>query len=367
MDERELRERLNETGGAFHFEYESVDRVVRRARSRTLRMQALAAAVVVGSVVIVMSVLAGEEGRLSPHPQQPVGPGPTETAPDARDVNYVIDLDTGETTPLPRSIIEAIGEAGSREGDHYALSPDGSRLVFVGTGEEGSPQIFVAGIDGSRVRQITHDPTLATSPAWSPDGETIAYEGYGDGDVRNLFVVELATGESTQVTDVRRHAYGTQFTPDGSSLLYDSGSNQFPWARTVRIADGATKLLIGRDEGLSHTMNPSLSPDGSQVTFMGGPLGGPGPRRYVANADGSGRREINAECYGSNPAGTWSPDGTRIVCESDTGLVVVVDIATGDSVHVAEGTGGIWLDQNTLLVEICPLNPASCDRGYPSP
>jgi len=295
--------------------------------------------------------------------------GPTVAQPGSAvpEVDYVIDLDTGETTPLPRSIIAAIGKAGSREGDHYALSPDGSGLAFVGTGEQGSPQIFVAGIDGSRVRQITHDPTLATSPAWSPDGETIAYEGYGDGDVRNLFVIELATGESTQVTDVRRHAYGTQFTPDGSSLLYDSGSNQFPWARTVRIADGTTKLLIGRDEGLSHTMNPSLSPDGSQVTFMGGPVGGPGPQRSVANADGSGRRVINAECYGSNPAGTWSPDGTRIVCRSDTGLVVVVDVATGDSVHVAEGTGAIWLDRNTLLVEICPLNPASCDRAYRSP
>jgi hypothetical protein len=59
---------------------------------------------------------------------------------------------------------------------------------------------------------------------------------------------------------------------------------------------------------------------------------------------------------GSNPAGTWSPDGSRIVA---TGLnesaqwraIIVVDIATGTSTPVAEGSVAIWLDDHTLLIE----------------
>jgi hypothetical protein len=72
----------------------------------------------------------------------------------------------------------------------------------------------------------------------------------------------------------------------------------------------------------------------------------------VANADGTELRLIPGRP--SNPAGTWSPDGSRIVClKHDTrrSPIIVVDITTGDAVPVAEGTEAIWLDDHTLLVE----------------
>jgi Tol biopolymer transport system component len=56
----------------------------------------------------------------------------------------------------------------------------------------------------------------------------------------------------------------------------------------------------------------------------------------------------------SNPAGTWSPDGSRIVClQVDTrrSAIIVVDVTTGDASPVAEGSEAIWLDDHTLLVE----------------
>ena len=53
---------------------------------------------------------------------------------------------------------------------------------------------------------------------------------------------------------------------------------------------------------------------------------------------------------GFNPAGTWSPDGTRIVCNGDN-YVQVVDVVTGEVSFVAEGKGAQWLDDHTLLVE----------------
>ena len=76
------------------------------------------------------------------------------------------------------------------------------------------------------------------------------------------------------------------------------------------------------------------------------------PGRPVrVNADGTERRTIRG--YGSNPAGMWSPDGSRIVClGTGHGGIIVVDIATGDASLVAEGTEAIWLDDHTLLVEV---------------
>jgi len=286
--------------------------------------------------------------------------GPSVTVPGVPAVDYVIDLNTGVMTPLPKAIIRSLGKSDERGpypslSPQYAVSPDRSRLAYVGTGDEGSLQIFIAGIDGTGIRQMTQDPLRATSPAWSPDGTKIAYEGYGSEDVRNLFVLDVATGESTQITDESRDVWWPQFTPDGSSLVYTGGSSSYPVLRTVPVAGGKSTLLIGPGEGVTDAGDGSLSPDGSLVTFLGSGWprsdkpGHCGPCRFVANADGTERRVIPG--WISNPAGTWSPDGGRIV-SSDGNGVIVVDIATGDASRVAEGSAAIWLDRHTLLVEV---------------
>ena len=76
----------------------------------------------------------------------------------------------------------------------------------------------------------------------------------------------------------------------------------------------------------------------------------------MSNVDGTGFGLLPGHL--SNPAGTWSPDGTRIVCSGADGVsgggIIVVDVATGDFTRVAQGKGAIWLDDHTLLVEAGP-------------
>jgi dipeptidyl aminopeptidase/acylaminoacyl peptidase len=289
---------------------------------------------------------------------------------DVSEADHVLDLRTGEMTPLPRAILRSLGETGrgSEPESQYAASSDGSMLAFVGTGADGTLQIFVAGIDGTGVRQMTHDPTGATWPAWSPDGTMIAYARSGTEESTGLFVLDVATGESTQVTDETASFtsfHGLQFTPDGSSLLYTGGTERKSGGgtiggelRTVPIAGGRSTLLIGPEGDasgdLANAVNGSLSPDGSLVTFKGVEnFSSRDVQRWVANADGTGRRELQP-CYNSIPAGTWSPDGSRIVCNKDVpyDTILVVDVTTGDARRVARGLAAIWLDDHTLLVEI---------------
>lgn len=53
-------------------------------------------------------------------------------------------------------------------------SPDGSRLVFARSSEDGAQGIYVARRNGGGLRRLTrgHDG----EPAWSPDGDTIVFE-----------------------------------------------------------------------------------------------------------------------------------------------------------------------------------------------
>jgi Tol biopolymer transport system component len=238
-------------------------------------------------------------------------------------------------------------------------------VAYVVTADE--DQIFIAGIDGTGARQVTHDANGAWSPAWSPDGTSIAYEALDGGHVHSLNVLDVDSGESTQITAVNR-AYvravdqsllphqplEPQFTPDGSSLVYTGGSDRRPVIRTVSVAGGESTLLIGPAGNLRDAENGSVSPDGSLVTFLGSQIGGPGLQRWVANTDGTERRLL-PDVYGipcrSNPAGTWSPDGSRIVC-SEASRIIVIDIATGGASSVAQGRGAIWLDDHTLLVSV---------------
>ena len=274
----------------------------------------------------------------TPAPAVPAS-GPTGSKP------VLLDLETGETTPLARSLAR---------GRNFAASLDGTRLAFVAPGEEGSPQVFVARIDGTQVRQVTHGQPGAAWPAWSSDGRMVAYQ---DGSTRrpyhSLFVLDLATGESKQVADDSYGTgYGSQFTPGGSKLVYTSGERGTYQLRAVPVAGGESTLLLGEQ-----LANGSFSPDGSRVTFYGIDYSTSESRcdcLILANSDGTDPHVV-AGCLLSDPAGTWSPDGSRIVCRggnpNNRNKVVVVDMATGRSSRVAKGGSAVWVDNHTLLVE----------------
>src|SRR5215218_6745597 len=122
---------------------------------------------------------------------------------------------------------------------------------------------------------------------------------------------------------------------------------------TVNPDGSVLKKLDGLGEDLVSVRDPAFSPDGSKLAFVGERDTTDRPSRYdvyVADTDGSGRRNLTAAYHdepdwqfymesGSLQHSAWSPDGSKIAFSmfsspDETGALFVVG---------ADGTGGLQL------------------------
>src|SRR5882672_3449473 len=100
--------------------------------------------------------------------------------------------------------------ATDQPGVHLALSPDGTRLVYMGSGTSGQPQLFLRPLD-----QINATPLSVSergsNPTFSPDGQSVVFSA----PVGILKVVSLAGGPPIVLTDSAVPAVQASWGPEG--------------------------------------------------------------------------------------------------------------------------------------------------------
>jgi TolB protein len=221
-------------------------------------------------------------------------------------------------------------------------------IAFVGSGDGGESEIFVANANGTEIRQVT-SAGGATMPAWSPDGETIAFTAPDRGGTENVFLFDFATGVASQLTFEEKFAFNPEFTPDGADVVFSSRRGNGDDVLVVPVAGGTPNFLVseaGFDAG-----DGAVSPDGSHLSFAFGPNAGGALGRWLADASGSDRRQIADGA--TFPSATWSPDGNRLAYWSfPSETVFVYDVASGEARDVADGAWPTWLNAHTLIVEV---------------
>jgi Tol biopolymer transport system component len=346
------RDLLVGVGKRYELPEPAFERLVLR-RDRKRRNNRIAAGIV-GIAVFVAAVWIVTSVGSVDRPQTPAVPGGAETGPTPAPpggtgrVPYLIDLNTGELTPLPTSIAGGLG---------FQVSPDGTMVTYV-SDVEGYGQVYIASLDGTDVQQVTHSqtngPGIPDFPDWSPDGTAIAYVSGVEGDgIRSVFVFDLATGETSRVTKEKTPGLGAlfpQFSPDGASIVYEGYRGDGYGVRSVPVTGGKSTLLLGGGKNDVWASFPTFSPDGSALAVRCY-----GPRLEgicIADADGTNLRELVSDpsVYKDLSGLEWSPDGTRIAY-TNLARVFVVDVATGETTFVDEGIADDWLDDHTLIIE----------------
>jgi Tol biopolymer transport system component len=267
-------------------------------------------------------------------------------APETATGAFLLDLATGETTPLPE---------GLAEGTTYVASPDGARLAYARQRYVPGGSVEIANLDGTDVRTIEPSEGRAISDGarWSPDGTMLVYqESAGIGALGSLFVHDLASGDRTKLTDLQPASgywfwISASFSPDGRQVIFHlprSSSAITKWdAWSVPVTGGEPTLV------LRNATFPLYLPDGERIAFLVPAPSSFGERIAIVSADGSGPRRTLVDAGGEIWWPAISPDGTRIAYAVD-GSIHVVDVSTGITSEVAEGRQADWLDDDTLVV-----------------
>jgi WD40 repeat protein len=263
------------------------------------------------------------------------------------------DVETGREIRMPRdNIIKLWNNTAVREINYdwvyaghsisvscVAISPDGSRIVSVGsTGAFGLEDIKLWDTTTRReIRSFSSKINYVRTMALSPDGRQIL-SGMNDWTVK---LWDSTTGKEVRTfSDYSIWGNTITFSPDGWQVLYSS------WDAKEEAAIKSLDILTGREirnypghsfGGGLHSFRGSIifSPDGRQIITS---LGSSSTPLIKLMEVGTGReiRTFSGHSYGA-PSLAFSTDGRQILSGSLDTTIKLWDINTGREIRTFTG------------------------------
>ncbi len=160
--------------------------------------------------------------------------------------------------------------------------------------------------DGANHRYITTGQSIALTPRYSPDYKSILYLSYFNGFPR-IYAYEIASGKQRLITQSKNPTFAPRWSPDGKWVLYSMAIGGNTDIYRVPAAGGGEAQRLTNTPGIN--IGGSYSPDGSRIVFESDRSGA--QQVYVMNADGSNQQRISF--FGGRAATPeWSPRGDQI-------------------------------------------------------
>jgi len=166
-------------------------------------------------------------------------------------------------------------------------------------------EIWVMDYDGENQRQVTHDRSIALSPAWAPWGSEVVFTTFKRGNP-DLYLFDLHRGASYPFSTRPGLNTAPCYSPDGK------------WIACTLSRDGNAEIyLVSRDAQTAKRLtrnpridsSPCFSPNGRDIVFTSDRSGS--PQLYVMDNEGVNQRLLTMEGkYNDSPQ--WSPKGDKI-------------------------------------------------------
>ena len=262
-------------------------------------------------------------------------------------------------------------------------SPDGSRIAFISSTDEGS-EIFVYWIKSGQFARLTQLNRSPSGLSWSPDGKQLAFSmlvpedppvlvsspeapegakwsekarvttraryqadgrGYLETGYSHLFVLPAEGGTPKQLTRGEFHHNGTPHWADnGNSLVFSSNRNE-NWEYEIRNSE-IYKLDINSEEitALTDRNGPdsdlAVSADGKRIAYTGYDdkvQAYQSRKLYIMNSDGSGKKEVKVDLDRSIESPVWDVTGKAIYFKYDDKGNTRIGVVSPDGVKIKKG------------------------------
>lgn len=176
-------------------------------------------------------------------------------------------------------------------------SPNGEAIAFLSNRSGEKPQIWLLSVNGGEAQQVTHLEEGVNEFNWSADGKRIVFtaeeieekeenedvfvttrlrykangEGFRNG-YSHVWIVDLETNETEKLTSGSYNYHSPAFTPSGAEIVYLASKNEDrEWVNlsSLYLYDLKSKTEKKIYHGKGPVLDPSVSPDGKQVAFVG--------------------------------------------------------------------------------------------------